>query len=144
MFCDINRIIQCLVTSNGVSNLIESTRTDTITIRRFGINSDGAIEYDIYGEPINLNAQQNYLELYLTVRMYTQDEINDEESKIGGKPDDKEYIMFEVGLTDDIQQNDIVEYPQNSNKTYRVTNDKTLARESKRVIKAYYEYKATE
>lgn len=140
-FCSLKRLINNA--SNPPSGIVEGSFSHDIEVRRFGVNGSGVITYDEFGEPIDLNAQTNYISYILpcTIEMY--DEENDEKSHVGGRPSKNEYMYFQVSLTADIIENDLVFYPPYSNNSYRVQKDRQMLSNGKRMIYAYYEVRST-
>lgn len=145
MFCGIKKLADCLTTSIGGADngIIEATMQDIIEIRRFGITQDGTkITYDDFGEPVDLNAQQNYKSWTIKVDMDFESQENDEESYVGGRSSDKESIVFDVVLTEDIQENDVIVYPAFSNTSFRVKKDYAMPKRLRRKITAISEVRS--
>ncbi len=144
MFCGIKKMVQCLINSSGITNLVEAAMTDLLELRRFGINENGVIEYDDFHEPVNLKAQTNYLSSTFYGKVEKQTLENDSESRVGGRSDDKEYIQVQVPYDLDILEGDILIYPVDSGFSYRVIKDFYEVSLKRRTITATNEDKITE
>ena len=140
-FCSLKKVIDNA--TNPPSGIIEASFVDEIERRRFGVNVDGVITYDEFGEPIYLNGQVNYLSLVILCNIDAKTEENDEKSSVGGRGSNKEYIKIEVSMTADIMEGDLIIYPVGSNDAYRVRKDVRTIKNKKRFIFAYGEVRST-
>lgn len=145
-YCGLNKFIQCFVENNVNSGgLSDADLIQQLERRRFGINNDGDIIYDpIYGEPINVDSQPNYISDIISCRAEVVETNVDNESHIGGRPDnDDEYCKFKVSLTADIKEGDIIIFPIGSNKSYIVDKDRLEDAGLKRIISCYHNVRST-
>ena len=113
-FCGLRKKINCLIATD--------TNGEPLNRIRFGVSSSGSVvSYDIYGEPIEgITDYKNELTIYGVVDK--TDITNDDNSDIGGRPMCKRTVInFITSLQTDIQRNDVVEYPLDSNEFYRIT-----------------------
>jgi hypothetical protein len=123
-------------------DLIEASFIHEIELRRFGINQYGRITYDDFGEPVDLEAQTNYLSWTFFGKADYKSLEDDMQSNAGARSDEKEKLEVLVGENEDIQIGDVLIYPIGSGDSYRVMKD---YRESskRRVILAINENKIT-
>lgn len=115
-FNGIKKRITCLMGSE------DGIGTSPMIRRRFGVSSSGTIiSRDIYGEPVDSEIDvYNDLTIYGIVERINQ--INDEESNIGGRPSTKRSILdFVTSTVTDVLLNDLVEFPVDSNQWFRVS-----------------------
>lgn len=133
MFCSLGKVFKCTTAMVG-SNFLK---------RRMGINEAGLIEYDIYGEPVNLSGQVNYLETTLKAIIERKVESNDDQSNIGGRGDNKrELIKIVCPIDMDILEGDLISYPIGSNDWFEV---KTIAFSGNinKTVNAYLEVRSS-
>lgn len=142
-FCGISKLIHCFLENNDFTAIIEATFEHLLERRRFGVNSSGVISLDIFREPINLDAQVNYLSEVFRCRVEEKTEENDDNSENGGRGNDFEHLKILISKTADILENDVIIYPIGSNDTYRVVKDINIETIPKRYIYCTKEFRAT-
>jgi len=139
-FCSLKRQVNKLI-CNQADNLI-SVKGGRLRLRRFGIDSNSvAIATNKYGEPVNVTGEV-YKEWEFDGIIEKQQLRNDEDSKHGGISDDKEQMLVTIKLDEDVQENDLVEYPINSNHWFKVCQF-TETNAQKRTFKAIRSIRST-
>lgn len=145
-YCGINQFIKCFIENNVTSSgFTDADLVQQLERRRFGVNEDGIITYDpIYGEPVNVNSQPNYISDIIVCRAEIVENNVDNKSHIGGRPDNEdEYCRFKVSLTADIKEGDVIIFPIGSNKSYIVDKDRLEDAGLKRLIFCYHDIRST-
>jgi hypothetical protein len=144
MFCGIKKLTSCLRSELNTNNgIVLATMLDEIEVRRFGMIQDGTpIVNDGFGEPVNMEAQQNYKSWIIKVDIDAENQENQESSAIGGRSGTNENIVFYCVITEDLQENDLVIYPIGSNNSFRIRKDSIIPKQFKRKITAYSEVKS--
>lgn len=145
-YCGINKFIQCFIENNVTgSGFADADLIQQLERRRFGVNESGNIIYDpIYGEPINVNSQLNYITNTISCRAEIVENNVDNKSHVGGRPDnDDEYCKFKVSLTADIKEGDVIIFPIGSNKSYIVDKDRLEDAGLKRLLFCYHDARST-
>ena len=166
-FSDLSRMAQCLL--HGITLAPTGTITggdgtgggnvdpsilypDAFQVRRFGINDDGRILYDDFGEPEDLSAQINYKQFIQYGRIKAIHNKNDEildnggvatsrNSHIGGRTSPRSIIKFYIPLNTNVKENDVIIFPINTQESYRVRDIAYDSTAGRQIFTAIFESK---
>lgn len=148
-FCSLKKQLLCFgkkfqdLSNDFNLSIITAINSEFIRLRRFGIDSSGnAIQINKYGEPL-VPTGSVYFEKIISGVITKQDNENDEKSTIGGKSSHDEFLQVTISLTEDVQENDLVEYPLDSNNWYKVDKLFYVNSGTQRYFKAYSEVRST-
>lgn len=136
-FCHLKKQVQCL--GNQYKDWFDINSVDVL-VKRFNVG--GIVELDMYGEPIN--SDETIATFEIKAKFDKQVVQNSMTSNIGGITDvNKEFIVLQIKLNEDVQENDLLEYPIGSNDWYKVEQFLFKTQRTK-YLKAYAEIRSSE